>query len=206
MISSFIEGTLAGFGIAIPFGPISILIIKTSMRNGLRSGLAAGMGAASADFIFAAISAIAGSLIATIIAPLSNQVRLVSAFFLIGLGVWGLRKINQSTSTELTNSSNETSPIRTYITILMLTILNPITIAYFTALILRRNPGDALDSTELVLFVAGAGIASMLWQSFLATIGYALNKALSANFQRIVTLIGNLVIIGFGISTLFLFF
>jgi threonine/homoserine/homoserine lactone efflux protein len=206
MVNSFVEGLIAGFGIAIPVGPIAILIIRTSMQNGLRSGIAAGMGAASADFIFAALSAIAGSLIATAIAPLHDTVRLVSGLFLIGLGLWGLRKIKQSTATELPDAPNKTSPIQTYLTLLTLTILNPITIAYFTALILRKNPGDAFDSAELALFVAGAGIASTLWQLFLATIGYILDKALSVNFQRNVTIIGNLVIIGFGISTLLIFF
>ena len=206
MVNSFVEGLIAGFGIAIPVGPIAILIIKTSMQNGLQSGLAAGMGAASADFIFAALSAIAGSLIAAIISPISDIVRLVSAFFLVGLGLWGLRKINHSLSTELPDAPHETSPIRTYLTLLALTILNPITIAYLTALILRRNPGDSTDIAELILFVAGAGLASMLWQAFLATIGYGLNKTLSTSFQRVVTIVGNLVIIGFGISTLFIFF
>ncbi len=83
MMNGFLEGLVAGFGIAIPFGPISVLIIETSVRNGLLHGLAAGMGAASADFIFAAISAIAGTAVASVIAPFSNSVRLLSAFFLI---------------------------------------------------------------------------------------------------------------------------
>ena len=149
--------------------------------------------------------AFAGSLIATANAPLHEAVRLISGIFLVGLGLWGLGKIKQSPATELPDSPKKTRPIQTYLTLLTLTILNPITIAYFTALILRRNPGDAFDSSELVLFVAGAGLASTLWQAFLAIIGYALDKVLSDSFQRIVTIIGNLVIIGFGISTLFLF-
>jgi arginine exporter protein ArgO len=202
MASSFIEGLIAGFGIAIPFGPISVLIIETSIRNGFQYGFAAGMGAASADFIFAAISAIAGTLVATAIAPYSNTVRFLSAIFLIALGLWGLRKIARPLSSTKPDASPTSSLIRTYFTILALTILNPITIAYFSALILRRNPSETLSLGELLLFVIGAGLASFSWQSFLAGIGYALDKALTSNFQKLVTVVGNLVILGFGISAL----
>jgi arginine exporter protein ArgO len=202
MTSSFIEGLVAGFGIAIPFGPISILIIETSIRKGFQYGFAAGMGAASADFIFASISALAGTLVAAAIAPYSDTVRFLSAIFLIALGFWGLRKIARPLSSLTADTASTSSLLRTYFTILALTILNPITIAYFSALILRRNPSESLTVEELLIFVIGAGLASFTWQSILAGIGYALDKALTANFQKSVTLIGNLVILGFGVSTL----
>jgi threonine/homoserine/homoserine lactone efflux protein len=202
MVSSFIEGLVAGFGIAIPFGPISVLIIETSVRNGLRHGLAAGMGAASVDFIFAAISAIAGTAVASEIAPYSNSVRLLSAFFLIALGLWGLRKIVRPTPSEKIHFKSAANLFKTYITFFALTALNPITVAYFTALILRKNPDEALHSGELLLFILGAGIASLSWQSFLAAIGFNLEKKFSANFQKVVSVIGNVVILGFGVNTI----
>ena len=202
MVSSFIEGLVAGFGIAIPFGPISILIIDTSIRNGLLHGLAAGIGAASVDLIYAAISAIAGTAVASAITPYSSIVRILSALFLIALGLWGLRKIVQPTQSGKTQPQSSISLFKTYITIFALTSLNPITVAYFTALILRKNPDDALYSSELMLFILGAGIASFSWQSFLAVTGYSLEKKFSANFQKVVSVIGNVVILGFGVSTI----
>lgn len=202
MLSGFFEGLIAGFGIAIPVGPIAIIIIKTSMQHGLKSGWAAGMGAASVDFLFAALSVVAGTLIAAVIAPFSSLVRLSSAIFLIGLGVWGLRKIIDSSLPEEKEAPKTPNPLQTYLTLFTLTALNPITIAYFTALILRRNPGDAFNTEGLIAFVAGAGIASAIWQSTLAAIGHMLNRALSPNFQRTATIIGNLVILGFGFTTL----
>ncbi len=201
-MNGFLEGLVAGFGIAIPFGPISVLIIETSVRNGLLHGLAAGMGAASADFIFAAISAIAGTAVASVIAPFSNSVRLLSAFFLIALGLWGLRKIGRPPQSGKTRPQSAANLFKTYITMFALTSLNPITVAYFTALILRKNPDEALYSGELLLFILGAGIASLSWQSFLAAIGFNLEKKLSANFQKVVTVIGNVVILGFGVNTI----
>lgn len=202
MINGFLEGLVAGFGIAIPFGPISVLIIDTSIRNGLLHGLAAGMGAASVDFIFAAISTIAGAVVASAITPYSSIVRMLSALFLIVLGLWGLRKIVRPTQPGKTQPQSPTNLFKTYFTMFALTSLNPITVAYFTALILRKNPDEALYSGELLLFILGAGIASLSWQSFLAVTGYSLEKKFSANFQKVVTVIGNVVILGFGVNTI----
>lgn len=161
MYSSFIEGLVAGFGIAIPFGPISVLIIETSIRKGMPFGLAAGAGAASADLLFASISAIAGAIVASAIAPYSTVVRIVSAIFLIGLGTWRFKKASKKAS-RIDNDNHEASSlIRTYFTILALTILNPMTIAYFSALILGKNPADSLSPGQLALFVGGAALASL---------------------------------------------
>lgn len=193
---------MAGFGIAIPFGPISVLIIDTSIRNGLLHGLAAGMGAASVDFIFAAISAIAGTAVASAITPYSSIVRMLSALFLIALGLWGLGKIVRPTQSGKTRPQSPSNLFKTYTTIFALTSLNPITVAYFSALILRKNPDEALYAGELLLFILGAGIASLSWQSFLAVAGYSLEKKFSANFQNVVTVIGNVVILGFGVNSI----
>lgn len=202
MNSGLLEGLVAGFGIAIPFGPISVLIIRTSMENNLKLGLAAGFGAASADFIFAAVSALAGALIAGIIAPIGNAVRLISAGFLLFLGIWGIRKVWRPISPEGRQTPALSSLGRTYFTILTLTLLNPITVAYFTALILRKGTAASNTPGELILFVAGAGAASLAWQSFLAAIGHLLKKALSDKFRVFVSVLGNLVILGFGFSAL----
>jgi arginine exporter protein ArgO len=205
MVSSFIEGLVAGFGIAIPFGPISVLIIETSIRKGLPFGLAAGAGAASADLLFASISAIAGAFVAAALAPYSTVVGIVSALFLIGLGTWGLRKTSKKASGIDKDNHEASSLIRTYFTILALTILNPLTIAYFSALILGKNPTESFSPGMLALFVGGAALASLSWQSLLAISGFLANKVLSDSFQKTVSVIGNLIIISFGIKALIQF-
>ncbi len=205
MNSSFIEGLVAGFGIAIPFGPISVLIIETSIRKGLPFGLAAGAGAASADLLFASISAVAGAIVAAAIAPYSTVVRMVSAIFLICLGAWGLMKTTKKASRIGKDNHESSGLFRTYFTILALTILNPLTIAYFSALILGKNPADSLSPGLLALFVGGAALASLSWQSLLAISGFLANKVLTHTFQRTVSVIGNLIIIGFGIKALIQF-
>ena len=83
MIGAFLAGAVAGFGVAIPVGPIAILILDTALRRGLRSGLAAGAGAATADGIYATIAGIGGAAIAGVIAPVSVPLRWVSVAVLV---------------------------------------------------------------------------------------------------------------------------
>ena len=52
-LDAFLNGVVAGYGIAIPVGPIAILILELGLRRGFRIALSAGAGAASADLIYA---------------------------------------------------------------------------------------------------------------------------------------------------------
>ena len=75
MLQAAIAGALAGYAIAIPVGAIAVLIIHTGLTHGLRAGLAAGAGAATADFIYASLAALAGLWVASIIGPFETPLR-----------------------------------------------------------------------------------------------------------------------------------
>ena len=62
MWSSFTAGAIAGYGIAIPVGAISILIVNTSLRCGFGVGFMAGAGAATVDLLYASLAMLAAAL------------------------------------------------------------------------------------------------------------------------------------------------
>jgi arginine exporter protein ArgO len=92
-------------------------------------------------------------------------------------------------------------PGRTYLTFLGLTLLNPLTIVYFTALIL----GD-IDAGRTVLerlaFVLGAGLASLSWQWLLAAFGALAGRHLPTTAGRALSALGNLVVFALGLRLL----
>lgn len=53
----FAKAALVGLSIAAPVGPVGLLTIQRTLRNGLPSGLATGMGAAVADALYGAVGA-----------------------------------------------------------------------------------------------------------------------------------------------------
>ena len=84
----FVQGLIAGYGIAIPVGPIAILIIELGIRRGFSVAFCAGAGAASADLVYATIASVAGTFLVSILKPYSSIIHTVSALVLIALGLW----------------------------------------------------------------------------------------------------------------------
>jgi threonine/homoserine/homoserine lactone efflux protein len=52
----FLKGMAIGLGIAAPVGPIGILCIRRSLRDGAWTGFIAGLGAATADAAYGGVA------------------------------------------------------------------------------------------------------------------------------------------------------
>ena len=198
----FLKGVLAGYGIAIPVGPIAILIIELGVQRGFSFAFCAGAGAASADLFYAAIAVLAGTLLASMLAPFSGLLRIVSASALILIGVWLLaRALLRKDKDQLTFSTKGYLP--TYTMVLGLTLLNPVTVTYFTTLILGLKATSSGGSLYSVLFVAGAFLASLSWQTFLAAISGVAHRRFPKGLQMATFAVGNFVIIVMGFAIFF---
>ena len=194
---AFGEGVIAGYGIAIPVGAIAILIVDTALRGGFIAGFMAGAGAASADLLYAALAAVAGQTLALALAPFAVTLRLLSALVLLALGGWGLWRLHRRTAAP--GPVVAASAWRTYTQFLGLTLLNPLTVAYFGSLILGNGAGHLATTAGRVMFVLGAAVASLSWQSLLALIGAAAHRRLSPRFQLLTSLLGNLIVLLLGL-------
>lgn len=198
---ALVEGLVAGYGIAIPVGAITVLIVETTLRKGFSAGLVAGSGAATVDFLFAALAAVTGSVLATFLEPYEDSVRILSSILLMGMGIFGMRRsLRLVVPTESANA--ESGYGKLYLQFLILTALNPLTVIYFSALILGGTLGDSNTILDRVLFVFGAGFASLSWQSFLAVVGALLRRGISPHVRLGLSLVGNLVVVVLGLRLL----
>jgi threonine/homoserine/homoserine lactone efflux protein len=203
-MTPFIEGVLAGYGIAIPVGAIAVLIVSAGMRCGFPTGFMAGAGAATADLIYALLATIAGAAISRALAPIALPLRVLGGLLLVFLAVWGLRQGWVGRTAE-EGSVAPCRPGKTYLQFLGLTIINPLTVIYFTALVLGRDAAAAsYTAGEQLLFVAGAGLASLSWQTALAVSGAAAHASVSGRFRRNAIAFGNLVVLILGLRILVL--
>ena len=84
---------------------------------------------------------------------------------------------------------DETSPRRTYLQFVALTIVNPATVIYFAALILGL-PTVGSGAADKVLFVIGAAGASFAWQLLISTIGSLLHQRVSDRVMSVLSLAG----------------
>ncbi|MBI3362773.1 MAG: LysE family transporter [Chloroflexi bacterium] len=203
MTTAFWQGVLAGYGIAIPVGAIAILIVETGLQRGFGIAFAAGAGAAGADLFYATIAAVAGATLASALTPFAGSVRITSALVLLFLGGRGLYSLWRSSIPDpsIPNPSSS-AHFRTFLQFLGLTLLNPLTIAYFAALILGMKAGATATATARAAFVVGAALASLSWQSLLAGVGAVAKRHLSPRFRLGASVFGNLIIAGMGVRIL----
>lgn len=194
------EGALAGYGIAMPVGPITILIVEMSLRRGFSHGFMAGAGAAVVDFLFAGLAALAGEALA--FAPFAVELRVTSALVLIGWGLFGFWRARKLSRAEVSKREINERHLRVFVKFIGLTAINPLTLVFFSALILGRGTGDVFTLVEKVSFVLGVGLASFSWQTILAAFGATLHRNLSPRLQVLFSLLGNMVVIVLGLRVL----
>lgn len=194
-------GMAAGYGIAIPIGAIAVLIIDIGLRHGFTTGFWAGAGAATADTLYAVVAAALGSLAVAALGRIAVPLKIVSGLALLALGVLGLLRSNARTNAG-GRQAVRASELAVYGQFLGLTLLNPMTVVYFVALILGGAAGSETSNTARLLFVFGAGMASLSWQTLLAASAAVFHTRLSERAKISLSISGNLVVCAFGVNIL----
>lgn len=201
MSAAFLAGMVAGYGVAVPVGAIAILIAGLAARTSLRVGAAAALGVATADGLYAAVAVTGGAALAGIIAPVATPMRWIAATVLIVLAahtaVTAIRRHHRpgGAGAGAGVGGGMTTPIRAYGGILALTLLNPMTVVYFGALVLARQAAGDLPPVAAAAFVLGAFLASASWQVLIAAGGSLVGRVLTGRRGRLLTALASAALI-----------
>ncbi|MEV6693049.1 LysE family transporter [Micromonospora sp. NPDC051196] len=209
MTGAFLAGLVAGYGVAIPVGAIAVLILGLAARTSFRVGASAALGVATADGIYAGVAAFGGAVVAGWLAPLATPLRLIAAAVLLGLagyGAWRALRPRGAARPEAGVEGRDDgpraarrgleTPIRAFAGILALTLLNPATVVYFTALVLGRVDLGGSGIALAALFTLGVFLASASWQLLIAAGGTMVGQVLISDRGRLVTALLSSAIIG----------
>lgn len=116
---------------------------------------------------------------------------------LVGLGLRGLWALRGPRATPVvTGSQRQRSAGRTYLSLLGLTLLNPMTVIYFVALTVGLPFLGGL--LERLAFALAALVASLSWQSLLAIVGVVLGRGSGHRLRRPTVVLGNVLIVLMG--------
>ena len=186
---------------AVPVGVIAVLIIETGMMGGLRRGLAAGAGAATVDLLFCSLALLVGGLLNQFLSVALVPLQVLAGGVLISIGVRGLLSLRASSTSADAGADPRVrgSVQQLYLRFIALTAMNPATILYFLALAIGL-PGLGSDPINAVAFTLGAAGASLSWQLLLGAIGAAAGRILPERAVTATRIVGQVLIIGFGIS------
>ena len=206
MIAALVAGLLAGYGIAMPVGAIASYLVALTARTSLKLGAFAALGVATADGLYALIATLGGSALAPLIEPITVPLKWASVAVLLALAARGAyAAIAQHRRLQSSDSSASTppSPTRAYFVLLGMTLLNPTTIIYFTALVLGSQDATPPTYVHQTIFILAAFTASASWQLLLATSGALLGRLLTTPTARLATaLLSSLLITALAIHLL----
>jgi arginine exporter protein ArgO len=196
VIGVVVAGLLAGYGVAMPVGPVGTYLVALTARSSLRLGAFAALGVASADGVYAAVAAVAGTALAPLLVPIVGPLRWASVVVLIGLAVMGaVKAVRRYRAQRLAVIEQETPVgVRTaYFGMLGMTLLNPWTVIYFAALVLGGS--GVAGFSQRIVFVIAAFVASASWQLLLAGGGALLGRLLTGHVGKLATALASTVLI-----------
>jgi len=162
----FLKGIAIGFLMAIPIGPIGIMCIRKTLTEGRLSGLIIGLGAATADLFYGCVAAFGLTVTSDTLTNQRIWIRIVGGALLFFLGIKTFRAHPKDPKVKTTGSGR----LRSYFTVVFLTLTNPLTIFAFIAVFAAFGLGDGLSFFSAIVLVAGVFIGSCLW-FFLLTSG-----------------------------------
>jgi threonine/homoserine/homoserine lactone efflux protein len=192
-----LQGTVIGFSIAAPLGPVGILCIQRTLIKGKANGLTSGLGAASADTIYGAIAGFGLTFISNTIVAQQFWLRLLGGIFLCFLGTRTLISKPKQELNKLLGGSLK----KDYISTFLFTLSNPMTILSFAAIFVGL--GAAIGNySYAILFSAGIFSGSMVWWILLVSVTGVVLRKVDSKKLKIVNVASGLIIFGFGIYLL----
>jgi putative LysE/RhtB family amino acid efflux pump len=166
-MDAFLLGFGLGFFVADQLGPLSLFLIRSTLRSGVQVGLAIGAGIAVIDTLYAAAGA-AGAAPLLTIEPLRLTLGLIGAAVLVLLGLrtlWSAFRVRMGGEHE----EEVSTPPRAFLTSLAATASNPLTIASWAAVFAAASTAGAADSAGATLaLLVGVALGSLTWVSLLA--------------------------------------
>jgi putative LysE/RhtB family amino acid efflux pump len=195
-VHAFTVGFGLGFFVALQLGPLSLYLIRSTLRNGWEVGLAIAAGIAVIDLAYAALGA-AGAAPLLAIGPLDTILGLLGAAVLLLLGA---RTLRSAFRIRLGDGAEPVSPRRGFLTALSATASNPLTIASWAAIFSAASAAGAADSIPgAVLLILGVGVGSLTWDVTLATGTALVGRAAGERLLRVVDLVAGIGLIVFGV-------
>jgi threonine/homoserine/homoserine lactone efflux protein len=193
-----VRGFLLGFTIAAAIGPISLLVIRRTLTEGGRYGFVSGLGVATADATYGAIAAFGLGAFADSLASARQIVGLVGGIILLWVA-WRTVRIPPNEAARV--ATRRGGLAGAYLSILGLTMANPMTILSFGALFagLGLATGDRGDAALIVL---GVLLGSTAWWLVLTSIVGRLRSRVTPRWIHRINVASGLVIGAFAIVSI----
>jgi L-lysine exporter family protein LysE/ArgO len=198
---TLLEGFILGLGAAVPIGPVNVEIARRTLRSGFVPGFALGCGAVTVDVTYAALTSLSVARFLT--GPMVKLPLLFAgAALLTYLGITCLVGAAKAVSHE--EAQAEPVPMemhRNYLTGLMMTLLNPMTLVFW--LVAVPAAGAKSQNPNLPLLCAGVFAGTLCWTLFFGGMLSLLRRFRQRLWMTLADLAGGLILLFFAITSAF---
>lgn len=197
-LSLLARGAVLGFSIAAPVGPIGVLVIRHSITHGRTAGLMTGLGAAAADALYGLVGGLGVTAISSLLVRHGGMLRMGGAVFLLWLGIRTLL----AKPAAMAAGRAAVGRARTFLTGLVLTISNPMTVVSFAAMFAGLGVGSAAGSgaAPVAWLAAGVFTGSAVWWLMLSGGASLLRSRMTPSRLRWVNRGSGALIIGLALA------
>lgn len=166
----FIRSLFIGLSVAAAIGPMSVLCMQRTMNKGFLYGLISGLGIATADGLYSSVAGLGLTVIGGFLLSQQLWIHLIGGLFLLYLGGKTMLTKPAERAAQTTQSSGPTNFVWAYISTLLLTLTNPLTILSFAAIFAGLGAGGSRPGSEreALLMIGGVFLGSLLWWCLLA--------------------------------------
>ncbi|WP_273859261.1 LysE family translocator [Photobacterium sp. GSS17] len=195
------KAVLFGLILSLTVGPIAILVLGNGIHHGYVTAMRSAIGAALADYCYALISFITGTLLISQLDAYHYQIILLSSWVLIFMGFYMMYSALKNT--RLLANVHHPGKKLGFRSTFFLTLANPVALIALSAFI-----GHSIDQLNLLFAMQLAGavfVGSLIIQCILAISG-AVSRSTLMDDDEVITfpfylqVLGGLVICLFGVS------
>ena len=183
-----------GFILAISVGPIALIVVLNGVKHGRVAAIKSAFGAASGDFVFAFISFLLGGAIFSALVEAREGLEILSSLILVAFGLYICFQALRSKVFDQ-HTKPQGNP---FLTTFCLTIVNPLTIIAFIALVGQITVTGNFSQALVLASVLFAG--SFLAQLIYALVSSSMRSLLSKpNMVMCLQLFSGIGILAFGV-------
>ena len=188
-MDSFITGILLGLGVAIPIGPLNILIMNYSLSSFGR-GFALGMGAMSADILYFVLLSL-GVLVVFDNPWIFKSIAIFGAIFLLYMA-WTCYKNASKMLAKISCAERGESLLACYLKGLGLNSINPFIIGFWLSL-----SSVVVSSANWMIAALGVLLALFAWVLGLSIVTSLARRIISAKVARIFSYVSAVLMLFF---------
>lgn len=188
-MDSFITGILLGLGVAIPIGPLNILIMNYSLSFFGR-GFALGMGAMSADILYFVLLSL-GVLVVFDNTWIFKSIAIFGAIFLLYMA-WACYKNASKMLAKISNTERGESLLACYLKGLGLNSINPFIVGFWLSL-----SSVVASSANWMIAALGVLLALFAWVLGLSILTSLARRIISAKVARIFSYVSAVLMLFF---------